>query len=258
MRTAKAVFRFLTRRILWLVAFVLKSLLVKKVIEFHRENVPEQGSLIIATNHVSSGEDPGVILLSFPDIVILYKKELEEGSNPLTFVFGQIARLFLRGAGFIPVRRDEKALSGINHMHQVLSSSGRILGLPEGTSRGHTALIEAKRKGVCREAMAANCPVLPVALYDTPNALTDGLFFRGRHIVKVIYGKPLLFSDLGISFENDPTGEKATTALMSRIASMLPPEKRGFYSRSAFNFLSGQDPDVGYYRSLQPLVQQLS
>lgn len=258
MRIAKAVFKPLARRVLWLVAFVLKSALVKKIIEFHRENVPKQGPLIVASNHVSTGEDPGVILLFFPDIIILYKKELEEGKNPLTFLFGLVARLLMRGAMFIPVRRGEKELTGISQMHQALSSGARILGLPEGTSRGHTVLIEAKRKGICREAMAANCPVLPVALYDTPHALTDGLLFKGRHTVKVIYGKPLLFSKLELTLENDPTGEKATTALMSRIAAMLPSEKRGFYSTHAFDFLSGQDPDVSFYRNLQSLVQQLS
>ena len=255
MRLFKELIRRPFRAIVWLAAFVLKTWLVGRIVGINRENVPRKGALVVAPNHFSSGEDPGLFLLLMPGITVMYKKDLE-GTNLLSFLPGLLVRFFLRGADYIPTRRGQKELVGIARMHEELRKGRRILAMPEGTSR-HTELIEARRRGIAREAVLIDCPVLPVALYGTAHALTDGILPWRKHKIIIVYGKPLQFSRIGITAENDPTGERATTEVMVRIAAMLSPEMRGFYASHTLEFLASDAPDVGFYRGIQPLVHRL-
>ena len=243
------------RASLKVLAVTLKTVLVGKVSEINRESVPTNGSFVVASNHFSTGEDPGILFILLDKLTIIYKKDLE-GTSFWSRIPGLIVRVFVRGAGFFPATREEKDLLAIARMNYVLSHGGRILGMPEGTSR-HFGLIEAKRRGIAREAMAMNCPVLPVSLQGTSKALTDGLLLRGKHKITVIYGKPFRFSDLGLDLEKDPRGEQATTLLMVRIGAMLPEHLRGFYTEAVVEFLASIALDVGYYRNLQPSLDQL-
>ncbi len=239
-----------------LLANFLKILLIKKVVEIGRENVPLQGPVVITPNHFSTGEDPGVLFILIKNLVILYKKELE-GTNLISFLPGLIVRIFLRGAGFIPTRRDRKDLDAGLKMYQELRSGSWVLGMLEGTSRHH-GLIEGRRRGIAREAMRANCLVLPVGLIGTTHALTDPLHGKGRHTITVIWGKPFCLSDLGLNLSNDPEGRLAAEQIMIRVGCLLPKNLRGYYESQVETFLLSRKPHVDFYRNLQPQVQDLS
>lgn len=234
----------------------LKTAFIASIEEFNRENVPEAGKLIVCPNHFSTGEDPAILYnLLGEKLTIIYKKSLE-GTNLLDLLPGLFVRISLRLVGFIPASREEKDPKAVAKINYVLLNDGWILGMPEGTSR-HTELVEGRRKGLAREALRLDCPILPVALYGTAHALTDGLFGRGKHKISVIYGKRLRLADLGITLENDPTGKRGTTAIMVRIGAMLPEQRRGYYAQEVEKFLASNDLDADYYRSLQSLVHQL-
>ena len=78
-----------------------------------------------------------------------------------------------------------------------------------------------------------------------------------RHIVTIIFGKSFFLSELGINSENDPTGERATTAIMVRIGSMLPKNLWGEYASAIADYLKSDEPHADYYRNLRASLSLL-
>src|SRR3989304_3255005 len=233
-------YNWLIWRTLKLAAAALRRLFFDEVIERFPENSPKSGPLLAGLNHFELVEEAGGLLYLQEDHVsLLYKKDLEEAGNPLTWVFAKVIKLislgkkdptwgdnpikwafakvskfFLRGAGFVPTRREVRETTAVDMTVQALHQGWRIMAMPEGTSRGHDGLIYAKRRGTQRIAMQVNCLVIPVAVEGGKNALWDGLrswlFLAKKHTLIIRRGLPFRFSDLGLSLENDPGGERAT------------------------------------------------
>lgn len=142
-------------RILKLVAATLRLLFIRKVYRYFPENMPQKGPLIIGVNHSTTAEEAGGLFhVEKGHISILYKKDLEEGRNPLTWLLGKVSKFFLQEAGFIPTRREVKETKATNMVVQALRQNWRVMAMPEGTSRGHNSLIYAKRRGTQKIAIS--------------------------------------------------------------------------------------------------------
>lgn len=139
------------------------------------DNVPEEGPLIVASNHQRL-PDPVFVCMAVPRRVQwMAKKEL--------YVPG--LRMFFRFLGTFPVDRQRggrAALrSGIGYL-----SDGWAMGIfPEGTRGGGEGTKEAKN-GVVLLAVRSGAPVLPVHIGDVP---TPAARLRGRKLEARI-GKP--------------------------------------------------------------------
>ncbi len=257
MRKKRVIRWFAAYLLLRIIARSLRLAVARGVVEIGRENLPKDGPVFMNANHMTTAEEAGIILDRLPKkgIHILYKSDLEKGKNPLTYVIGAfIVRPVLRLAGFIPTNRDIKETVAVEKIIDVINQKGWLLAMPERTSR-QPVLVEGKGKGTARIAMQYDCLVLPIGVSGAKGAIVNGLKsylkLGKKQTLTIAYGQPFRLSQLGISQENDPTGERATTAIMVRIGALLPRYLWGFYEEQIEEFLSSDAFDVSHYQSIQ-------
>jgi 1-acyl-sn-glycerol-3-phosphate acyltransferase len=146
------------------------------------ENVPADGPLIVACNHISYLDPPALGSFCPRRIRYMAKKELFEIP-----VLGSV----IRGLGAYSVDRQGSATSAIKRSLQVLDKGGAIGIFPEGTrNRSRTAVPQT---GVALLASLAKAPVVPACILGTDRALRLGR-------IKIAFGPPLAL----------PEGRKAT------------------------------------------------
>lgn len=151
-----------------------------------KENIPKEGPVIIAANHLHAFDMFFISTFSRRSIRFLAKAELFR--NP----FG---RLIFRGAGAIPINR---AAAGVESVKEVISSleKGEAVGIfPQGTRIPGKDPAETKIKsGIGLIAYHAKATVLPVFIG------AKGMKIRPFRKTEVRFGKPIAFDELG--FEN--------------------------------------------------------
>lgn len=256
MRKKRVVRWFAFYFLLRVIARTLKILVAKEVVEIGRKNLPKLGPVFLHANHMTTAEEAGLIFDRLSQgIHIIYKTELERGKNPLTWFIGFfIVRPVLRLSGFIPTNRDIKETTAVEKIRHVIEEGGWLLAMPERTSR-QPVLVEGKGKGTARLCMEYNCQVLPVGVSGASGAIVNGLkSYLGlgkKQILTIAYGQSFFLSQLNLNLKNDPTGEKATTAIMVRIGALLPSELWGHYQKEVQDFLQSDLFDASYYREIQ-------
>jgi len=145
-----------------------------------RENIPKQGGVIIAANHLSLW-DPPLAAAFVPRYVHFMAKE-ELFKIP---IFGYIIRKLYS----FPVRRGAVDRGAIRTAITLLND-GHCLGLfPEGT-RSKTGMIKKAEPGLALIALKAGVPVIPTAVIGTNKIMTKGSLFPK---LEVRYGKPIQF-----------------------------------------------------------------
>jgi 1-acyl-sn-glycerol-3-phosphate acyltransferase len=155
------------------------------------ENVPEDGAVIFASNHLSFSDSFFFPLLVPRRITFLAKADYFTGKG----VKGWLTARFFRGAGQLHVdrsggRASEAALrTGLRVL-----SRGEALGIyPEGTRSPDGRLYRGKT-GVARMALEAHVSVIPVVMIDTEKIQPPGRVIPRIGRVGVKIGKPLDFS----------------------------------------------------------------
>ena len=150
------------------------------------ENVPSEGGVILASNHLSFVDSLFMPVLCPRQVVFLGKADYFESWR---------TRWFFEGVGVIPVRREggsagEAAmLAGIRALKE-----GKVVGIyPEGTRSPDGRLYRGKT-GVARMALEAQVPVIPVAISGTQEIMPiDAKVPRLTGTPGVEFGKPLTF-----------------------------------------------------------------
>jgi 1-acyl-sn-glycerol-3-phosphate acyltransferase len=151
------------------------------------DNVPGDGPVILASNHLSFVDSVLIPLVVPRRVTFLAKAEYFEGKG-LASVLGA----FLSAMGHIPVPRTEQraAVAALDVALQTLDEGNAFAIYPEGTRsedgrlyRGHT--------GVGWLALNANVNIVPVAVRDTQRIMPVGA--RLPRIVRpgVTFGKPI-------------------------------------------------------------------
>lgn len=173
-----------------------------------KENVPEEGAVILAANHMSNWDPPFLACFLSRTVSYMAKQELFE--NP---VFGAA----ITNCHAFPVKRGAADRGAIKTAIQVLKQ-GNCLGLfPEGT-RSHGGQMHKAEAGVGLIAAKTNAPVVPTAIIGTDRIMTNGGIFPK---LTLIYGKPMRFE--GNAKEKEEL-EAFSQAILDRIADMK--EKR--------------------------------
>jgi 1-acyl-sn-glycerol-3-phosphate acyltransferase len=150
------------------------------------ENIPAEGPVILACNHVSFVDSLFMPLVIKRKVVFLGKADYFDSWR---------TRWFFKAVNVIPVRREggsagEAALrTGIRVL-----SEGHVIGIyPEGTRSPDGRLYRGKT-GVGRMALEAKVPVVPVAVEGTREVMPiEAKVPRLRGRVTVTFGKPLTF-----------------------------------------------------------------
>lgn len=178
--------------------WVLKTLILGPILRLlfrpwveGQENVPVDGAVIFASNHLSFSDSIFLPLVVSRRVTFLAKSDYFTGRG----FKGRATAAFFKGAGQLPVDRSggmagEAALkSGLKVLRR-----GDVLGIyPEGT-RSPDGRLYRGRTGVARMSLSAGCPVVPVAMIGTDKAQPSGKRVPKIMRIGVRIGKPLDFS----------------------------------------------------------------
>lgn len=137
------------------------------------ENVPLEGPLIVACNHISYIDPPGMGCFCPRRISYMAKKELFD----IPILGPAIAAV-----GAYPVDRQGSATAAIKRSLEVLRAGGTVGIFPEGTRNRSGEVVP--QTGVALLALLARAPVVPACIVgsDRANRLAQ---------IKVAFGPPL-------------------------------------------------------------------
>ncbi|MEA3305671.1 MAG: lysophospholipid acyltransferase family protein [Candidatus Omnitrophota bacterium] len=144
------------------------------------ENIPESGSFVMASNHVSYLDPLAIGAFVSRDLNFITKKELFKNR-----IFGW----YFKKLRMIPVDRKGFAYAGMKKVIQMIKKGCPIAVFPEGT-RSNGRVFLKPELGVGYFALKFNLPVLPVYVKGTEKALPLDASFITPHPVRVYYGKP--------------------------------------------------------------------
>ncbi|MCC6146517.1 MAG: 1-acyl-sn-glycerol-3-phosphate acyltransferase [Anaerolineaceae bacterium] len=185
----------------------------------HPEYVPREGGVLIATNHLSRLDIPVLFLIpARPDITALVTDKYKK------YAF---FRWFTETAKGIWIDRDRADFTAFREAVSVLRQGGCVGISPEGT-RSDSGNLQEGKAGTALLALKANVPIVPVGLAGSETALPQMLRLK----------KPAITARFGPSFHLPPldhnnreeTLQGYTDEIMCRIAAVLPPSYRGFYT----------------------------
>ncbi|MGM0607043.1 MAG: lysophospholipid acyltransferase family protein [Candidatus Muiribacteriota bacterium] len=149
----------------------------------NRQKIPQQGPLLIVSNHLSN-LDPPIIMYAFNrHVVFMAKKEIFK--VPLL-------SWILKKLKCFPVKRGKADKNALNTAKNRLSLEKlAVVMFPEGT-RSTNHQIKKFKSGISYVWYDAGCPpVLPVALKGSENILKKGELIPNVSEVKVIIGDVL-------------------------------------------------------------------
>lgn len=184
------------------------------------ENVPPDGPLIIASNHLNDA-DPGIICTRIPrPVAFMAKVEL--------FHVPVLAQ-FLRAYGAFPVRRHEADLAALRRATEALRQGLAVCIFPEGTREGTAERLTEGWPGAALLALRNDVDVLPLAITGSGSMNIPKMFLRvfHRRNVTLTVGRPFRLERP--SRIDAQIVKEGTRRIMERIAALLPEQHRGYY-----------------------------
>jgi 1-acyl-sn-glycerol-3-phosphate acyltransferase len=195
----------------WTYTFVriivsLPTLLIYRVREIGRENVPKEGALILAPNHFSQMDHFFIGLYLRRKIRFMAKSQMF-GPPVLTYVY--------KHGGVIPIRRGHHDEEAFKTAFTVLGQGGMLLIYAEG-GRSRSGELGEPKPGVGRLGLESGAPIVPVAIYGSAGVR------RWKRLrfpqVTVQYGEPIVFPQ-----EDSPGRERqleVATEVFDRVRGM--------------------------------------
>jgi 1-acyl-sn-glycerol-3-phosphate acyltransferase len=205
----------------WTYTFVrllisLPTLLIYRVRAIGRENVPNDGALILAPNHFSQMDHFFVGLYLRRKIRFMAKSQMF-GPPVLTYVY--------RHGGVFPVRRGHKDEEAFVTAATILDQEEMLLVYAEG-GRSRSGALGKPKPGIGRIALESGVPVVPVAIHGSAGVR------RWKRLrfpkVTVQFGEPLAFPA-----EDSPSRERqfeVATEIAARVREMYEGLRSGAYS----------------------------
>jgi 1-acyl-sn-glycerol-3-phosphate acyltransferase len=180
--------------------------------------VPTQGPLILAVNHINSLEVPLLFAHLQPRRMIGLAK-IETWNNKF---IGWLFDLW----DSIPIRRGEADLEAVHRCLAALSA-GDILGVaPEGTRSHHGCLLRGQ-PGIVLVALHSGVPILPLAHWGG-EAFPQNIQRLKRTDFHIRVGKPFTLDAKGEKV-NGKVRQAMVDEIMVQIAVLMPEEYRGEY-----------------------------
>lgn len=210
------------RRWIWWIGWSLFTLVRLLLCRFQvegRENLPMTSGAVIASNH-NYGPDFILLALACP-------REVRFMAKAEVFSWNPLLSAVLRAVGVFPVQRGKSDIAAIETAVHLAKSGEWIAMFPEGTRSKSGALMRGKT-GAARIALAADVPIVPVAVTNSREVFKR----QGwrRPLVTVRFGEPVYWESPVCHGEDEAEVARAfTDAVMSEIAAMLPPALRGEY-----------------------------
>jgi 1-acyl-sn-glycerol-3-phosphate acyltransferase len=173
-----------------------------------RENVPESGGYVLASNHLSNFDPWPLGMPLWPQRWLRFMAKVELYWWPATLV--------LNAAGAFPVHRERADVEAVQTAVRLAQEGNVVVMFPEGTRRkkGLVKKHQARaRSGAARIALDAGVPLVPAAIAGTDRLLTLGP-------LKVAFGAPIDVDDLLSLSDTRRASQEATDRLMARITEL--------------------------------------
>ncbi len=183
-------------------AKLLSFFAYRKLVVKGRENIPSDGPLIIASNHIAFS-DPAVIVANCPRTVHFMAKS-ELFLNPLKSAF-------MRNMNAFPVKRNHFDRASLRHAREILEK-GWVLGIfPEGRRVKNSPPTESKN-GVAYLAKITGADILPVCIYRNSDDTS------AWHNLVLVFGKVIKNSEFDFNSNKKSKGlERASEMIMNKI-----------------------------------------
>ena len=183
------------------------------------EKVPDQGPLILVTNHINILEIP------------IFYTALQP--RPITAFSAAKrwkvwwSRWLLNIAGAIPLKPGEVNLKALHEGLDSLKEGKILIIAPEGTRSGHGRL-QKGQPGVVLLAMRSGAPIQPLVFYGHENYKENLLRLR-RSDFHFAVGEPF-YLDLKGQKVSRTIRQRMVDAIMYQMATLLPQKNRGVYT----------------------------
>ncbi len=179
------------------------------------ENLPTEGSFLIAANHASFLDPPLIGSQVQRQIAYFARKTLWKPG---------VAAWWLDTVGTIPVDRDGgQDVSAIKRVLRALKEDKGLILFPEGT-RSPDGSLQAPKAGVGLICCRAQVPVVPVRIFGSFEAYGKGRGLRLGTPVSIVFGRPVppsVYDEPGAGKERY---QIASSRIMERIAALQKPE----------------------------------
>jgi 1-acyl-sn-glycerol-3-phosphate acyltransferase len=153
-----------------------------------RENVPAEGGVLVAANHISYLDPPLIGSVVPRRATFMARKGLFDIP---------VLRWMIKSAAF-PVDRERTRPSTIKETIRRLKRGELIAIFPEGRRSDTGELMEARR-GVGMLSSLSKSPVVPALIIGTDKALPPNAKWLKRAKVTVIFGKPIYYTSISDS-----------------------------------------------------------
>lgn len=185
------------------------------------ENLPQDASFVIATNHLGIADVPIAFyaLNRWDMFVVIGEKWRDVG------LFRWVGKHF----NFIFIDRFNPDIKALRKIISLMEENNILVIAPEGTRSRTGALIEA-RPGVSYLATKLGRPIIPVGITGTEDKnLLDNLKKLRRSRIVVTAGTPFTLPPLPRE-NREEVLKKYTDEIMCHIAALLPEKYRGVYA----------------------------
>lgn len=184
-----------------------------------KENIPLEGGLIVAVNHISYLDPPLVGVAIWPYRKLHYVAKRELFKIP---IFGLILRL----VNAFPVKRGKPDRLAMRRALKLLREGEAVCIFPEGT-RSRDGRLQEPELGISLLVLQSGAKVLPVAVVNTDKALPRGRIILRPAKIGVYIGPPFHPSGQG-----DPKKARREIAqqVMERIGELLERGRKDFQS----------------------------
>lgn len=172
------------------------------------ENIPKNGPLVIACNHLSLLDPPVLGTAATRKVHFMAKEEL------FVPILGDIYKIL----GAFPVRRGGADRAAIKHGIDILESNQVLAIFPEGT-RSKTGKLGKAQPGALMMASKARATVVPACIIGTDYKRQGRIWPK----VTVRFGKPISFPEGAVV--NKEFLHAMTEDLMQHIAKLQAGEK---------------------------------
>jgi 1-acyl-sn-glycerol-3-phosphate acyltransferase len=204
-----------------LVVNVLKVLtgLICRIDDKELERVPQQGPLIIYTNHVN--------VLEIPIIYTRLQPRLVRGMLLAERWEIPVVNWALDVTRTIPLHRGEADLPAMRLGLEALENGEMLIIAPEGT-RSHDGKLQPAHPGVVLLALHSRAPLLPVGFYGAEGYAANLRRLR-RTDFHLRVGKPFHLETRGQRVTRE-VRQLMVEEMMYQLAAVLPQEYRGYYA----------------------------
>ena len=211
-KTTHAIFRFIVR-------LILNSIARIEMTGF--EHIPAKGGYVIAVNHIGRLDAAlPYYIFDRPDIIMVVAEKYEKYA---------IFRWLVKITNGMFIDRYHTEFRAIRAALRRLQQGQLLPMTPEGTRSKSGNLLQAKPGGIYL-AWKAGVPILPAAITGCEDAVVkERLKHFKRLDIQAVAGPAFSLPAIA-GKDRDAAMQQYTDEVMCRIAALLPPERRGFYT----------------------------